>query len=226
MIGAALVRGTFRAGARGLGSLIAGLGVVIAACTPAFAQRGAELVPSIGWQWGGTRTYSAGDVHINGAINYGAAIAVPIRPGEWGEIDYTYQASEVVGRPDRGATFKLFDLGTHYIQLAGLRDLSRQPSRATPYFIGGLGTTILAPGSSTLGSYGTQWLFSLTAGGGVKVTVNERTSLRLQARLLLPLSWSGNGLYFGSGGGGLTVSGGAAMPQGDVSLGAVMRLGT
>jgi hypothetical protein len=43
--------------------------------------------------------------------------------------------------------------------------------------------------------------------------------------MLIPTQWGGGGFYFGTGGSGVSVSGGSTLLQGDVSIGLVMRLG-
>lgn len=204
------------------------LAAALGAAGAAHAATGVELTPTLGWQWGGTLDYSAGgSVHIDAALNYGGALGVMIRPGYWGEVGYTYQSSEVIARPPAAADFKLFDLGTHYIQFSGARNFANTDpgARAYPYVIGGLGMTILSPGSSSVPlNADTQYLFSMSAGAGLRVTMNERSDIRLQARFLLPLNWSEGSVYFGSGGGGVSVSGGTAMPQGEVTLGAQLKV--
>lgn len=185
----------------------------------------AALTPLVGWQWGGTREYAAGDVHISAAPSFGGAISAPAGPGYQLELMYTYQEAEVIGRPTLGEDFKLFDMGTHYIQIDGIRELGTSGSRATPFVLGGLGTTVFAPGESTLGRFDTQWLFSIAVGIGAMVRTSEKVALRLQSRLLVPMNFSGGSLWFGSGGGGFAVTGGTAMPQGDVSLGLTFTLG-
>jgi len=195
------------------------------ACPAIAAAQGASLTPLVGWQWGGTLDYPSGDVHANAALSYGGALTVPVRPGYSGEIMYTYQSTHVIGRPNVGGEFELFDMGTHYIQINGVRELGYGDTKATPFILGGLGTTIFAPGESSLGNFNTQWLFSISVGGGVMVQANERVGLRLQARFLLPMNYTSGGAYFGTGGSGFTISGGSAMPQGDASLGLTFKLG-
>ena len=202
--------------------LIAMLAILIA---PGVASAQATLTPMVGWQWGGTLDYVSGDVHINSNMSYGGAISAPVRPGYMAELMYTYQGAEVIARPNVGGEFKLFDLGTHYIQLNGVRQLGYGESKATPFVLGGLGTTVFVPGSSSLGNFDTQWLFSITIGGGVLVQTSDKMAIRLQSRFLLPMNYASGGFYFGTGGSGFGVSGGSAMPQGDVSLGLTFKLG-
>jgi opacity protein-like surface antigen len=196
------------------------------AAGPAAAQKPPnELIPLVGYQWGGTLNYTSGDVHANAAMNYGGILSVPVKPGYSLELSYTYQSTDLIARPNVGKTFKLLDLGTHYMQLSGRRDLAPPGQKTTPFVLGGLGATVFSPSSSSFGTFNTQWLFSLNAGAGVNVAMNEKVGLRLQARLLLPINWVSGGVYFGSGGGGATISGGSAICQGDATLGIVLKLG-
>ena len=188
-----------------------------------------EVTPMVGWQWGGTLDYSAGgDVHVNAALNYGGALGVMIRPMEWGEVSYTYQSSEVIARPAAGPEFKAFDLGTHYIQASGGRYIMPPDSsrRVNPFVIGGLGMTIFSPGTASVPiSVDTQYLFSVSAGGGLRVAINEKLDLRLQARFLLPMNFTEGSFYFGSGGAAVGLSGGTFLPQGEATIAVTIKNG-
>ena len=208
-----------------------GAAIVLTAAGATSSARAAsailEVTPTVGWQWGGTLDYSAGgDVHANAALNYGGAIGVMVRPGEWYEVGYSYQATDLIGRPPGLAEFKVFDLGTHYIQLAGARNLmpAAAGGRAYPFVIGGLGMTIFSPGSTSLPlDPDTHYVFSASLGGGVRVAVNDRVDLRLQTRLLLPMNFTEGSFYFGSGGAAVSVTGGTLMPQGEATLGVTIK---
>jgi hypothetical protein len=188
-----------------------------------------EVTPMVGWQWGGTLDYgTGGDVHVNAALNYGGALGVMINPMEWGELSYTYQSSEVFARPAAAPEFKAFDLGTHYIQASGGRYVMPPGSsrRANPYLIGGLGMTIFSPGTASAPlQVDTQYLFSISAGAGVRVVMNEKLDLRLQTRLLLPMNFSEGSFYFGSGGAAVGLSGGTFLPQGEATVAVTIKGG-
>ena len=69
-----------------------------------------------------------------------------------------------------------------------------------------------------------EYLFSVTAGAGVKILLHERVGIRLQARLGAPMAF--NGLWVGVGTGG--ASGGASfrvpLVQLDLSAGLIIRI--
>ena len=202
------------------GALLALAATVFLAIAPA---RAVELTPMVGYQWGGTLQYPNGDVHINAAMSYGGAIGATVEPGTFVEVGYMYQGSKLIGRPRTGPDITFLDLGTHYLQLSGIRYL--RESRATPYVIGGLGMTVFDPHSSQYGDFDSQTMFSMSLGGGLHVDMGSRVALRLQSRLLIPINFASGGLYFGTGGGGVSVSGGTALPQGDATLGLALKLG-
>jgi len=54
---------------------------------------------------------------------------------------------------------------------------------------------------------------------------SDRIGIRLQGRLLMPLYFAGAGVYFGSGGSGLSVGAGSTILQGDLTAGLIIGLG-
>jgi opacity protein-like surface antigen len=191
-------------------------------------------MPTVGWQWGGTLDYfdpiygTHGDVHLKEAITYGGTIVMPVRPGYSGEIEYWYQSTELVARPNGVSgelnEHKLFDMAVHYIQISGVRDLREEGDRVTPYIMGGFGTTVFDPGNTPYGNFSSRWQFSMNAGGGLRIQISDRMAWRLQSRVLLPTAWVGGSAWFGSGGGGYTWSA-QVIPQGEAMFGIQYKLG-
>jgi hypothetical protein len=73
--------------------------------------------------------------------------------------------------------------------------------------------------------YETQWVFSVTAGLGLKVMFSDRVGVMLRTRLMLPMNFSGGTYYYGVGGGGLSVSSYSSLVQGDFNGGLIIALG-
>ena len=198
-----------------------------------------ELTAQVGWQYGGTQEYTGayvgyppGDFHAQAAVNYGGAMTFYIRDYEGVEIAYSYQATDLILRPAGQADLKLADMTSQYIHLNGLLLHPLQPHRTDAFILAGVGATVFqissgikAPGYSSE-AYDAQWLFSVGLGGGLMAHLNERISLRLQTRLLVPIRFSSSAFYFGGGGASVTAGGGTAIAQGDVSLGLSLKLGT
>jgi Outer membrane protein beta-barrel domain len=192
----------------------------------AHAQRGVELTPFAGWMWGGTLDYASGSIHVNAAPSYGGMLGVEVRPSEFVEISYWYQGADVIARPFGLPDFKFMELATHYIQAGGTKYMRPLGSaKVVPFATGGLGMTIFSPSNGPAGvNLDDETVFSISVGGGLRYEVNEKVALRLQSRLLLPTQLWGAGVWFGTGGGGVSVSG-TSIAQGDATLGIVIKLG-
>ena len=111
-------------------------------------------------------------------------------------------------RPPQGnlPDTKIGDLATQYIQVYGTRYVPVKPEKMDAFVMGGLGAT----GYSADG-FDSRWLFSFGIGLGLKIHTNEKMSLRLQQRFLVPIQWGEGGFYFGTGGAGVSVGGGSSI---------------
>jgi len=201
--------------------------VAFLSVSTAHAQRSTELTPFAGWMWGGTLDYVDGSIHVNAAPNYGGMLSVEVRPSEFIDLSYWYQGADVIARPRGFPEFKFMKLGTHYIQAGGTKYLMPIGSnKVVPFATGGIGMTIFSPSNPPAGvNVSGQTVFSLAVGGGLRFEVNEKVAVRAQARLLLPTQLWGASAWFGTGGGGVSVSG-TSIAQGDATLGVVIKLGS
>jgi hypothetical protein len=184
-------------------------------------RKSLELTPMVGWQYGGTiDAAQGGDLHFDAGWSYGASVGIQMEPTLTGEVSWSVQKSKAVLRPTGVLPdTTLFDVDIHYLQLAGLRDLSEGQVR--PFVLGSIGATMLDPKASGLDSH---WFFSLGIGVGIRAPLSERLGLRVQSRFLLPMQFDSGSIFCGSGGCAGSVSGGVAMPQGDVSAGLSLKL--
>ena len=89
-----------------------------------------------------------------------------------------------------------------------------------PYIGGALGVAIFTPSDS---GWETLTRMALEFKGGVKVDLSDKIGLRLQARLLAPLSWAGMGMWCGTGGCSTGVSAGSTFVQFETSGGLYFR---
>ena len=58
-----------------------------------------------------------------------------------------------------------------------------------------------------------------------KVWFSERIGLRLEGRIMMPITWASGGFMVGGGGGGFYLGGGSAMLQASLTAGLMIRLG-
>jgi opacity protein-like surface antigen len=192
------------------------------------AGRGIELGGFYGYQFGGGFTVYQGDVNIIDTGNYGFFIALPLPVGRGKQLEFNYTRQDTrlelkyyQGNPDEGILpgqkVSITDLLVEYYQIGGVNQFITPGSNLVPYGMFTLGATRFHPKNSSYTE--DKWMFAVTLGGGVKIFVREKIGLRLQGRLLLPINWGGAGIWFGSGGPQVGVSGGSSVLQGDLSAG-------
>jgi opacity protein-like surface antigen len=184
-----------------------------------------ELTGQIGYQWGGTQEYPpyaifprGGSIHANANMTYGGTLTIYPRDYQAIEFSYHYQGTDLINRPTGLPENKVDDITTQYFLLQGRKDVPTQ-GKATPFVLGGLGMATF----STLGE--TNYLFAFGFGAGASIQAGEKMALRLQVRGLIPVQWFTGGVYFGSGGGGVSAGGESSLIQGDASVGLTFKLG-
>jgi hypothetical protein len=205
---------------------IAGIMFVLLACVvpvSLHAQK-AEISVLGGWMWNSKVNTSEGDIKISDRANFEGAIGYYIAPGVQAELSYTYTKVDATIDPDVGSTFApgfLSDLAIHYFLVSGLREIETGNDKVVPYVLGSLGAAWVHPSNSV---YDDAVRFAFGFGAGAKFLFSERLGLRLQARLLMPVFFSGVGFWFGTGGADVGVSGAIPLIQGDFSGGLTLRL--
>lgn len=119
-----------------------------------------------------------------------------------------------------GARKELFDLIIEYWQLGIVRPL--QMGKVQPYGVVGLGAASFNPVGQT---WGTEWLFAAHLGGGAKIFLSKSIGLRLQGRILLPMTFGGGGFWCGTGGCSVGLGSYASFVQFDFNAGLTIALG-
>jgi len=184
--------------------------VTVMSSAPLLAQRGGEIGGFVGYQMLGR----SGEVNIIDDWNFGFQLNMPVRPGIKGELSYTRQNSYLKSDIPIDGDTKLFDMSVEYFHIGGLAE--KPAGRATPFALFSLGATRFAPKNVSLED---EWRFSIAAGLGTKVNASERVGLRLQVRALMPMQFSGGGLWCGTGGCDVGFGAGIQMFQIDASAG-------
>jgi hypothetical protein len=210
-------------------SLLASLLIIIASGAASAQRPGIDLSFYGNYTW--TTSISAtvpdennvlrsGDLDIKNNPSYGFALDIEVRPGTQVELFYQRQDSKTTFKQTAaGATTEeLWDIATSYYHIGALQGFRR--GKVMPFTGGTLGATSFDPQGTGME---TEWKFSFAFQAGAKVYLNERIGLRFHGRLLASLLESGGGLYFGTGGVGVTV-GGSALWQWDLGVGLVITL--
>ncbi len=194
-----------------------------------FAQK-IEITPFYGYQFNGKVVGYSGDLNVRDASAYGLMLDVTVRPGMQVELFYSRSDTRVDFVEFRGPTYKLTDVSVNYFQLGFLRTVKKM-NNISMYGIGSLGTTLFSPSGKDYKQtpdiyyYEDWWLFSVTVGGGAKIMFSERVGLRLEGRLMMPITWAGGGFMVGTGGSGFYLGGGSAILQAGLSAGLTIALG-
>lgn len=195
---------------------------------PLFVNAQIEIVPSIGYMFGGRLNYYQGEVKIDDNVSYGLSIIVPnISFGTDLEISYTRMDSHLYFTPyNNFPNYDATDFGVsvNYIQIGALKSFGADGA-FKPFGSFSAGTTIF----SAKTNIDNVWRFSITLGLGARIEITDRVGVILRGRLLIPMVFSGVGAYYGMGsggsGGGLTVNSYSSIIQGDFSGGLYFSLG-
>ena len=195
--------------------------ITILWCSESFAQ--VEI-----FGFGGYMTYSSisvreGDLKFNDGLNYGFGLDIGIQKGMFVEFNYTHNQTTVRLRRFSGVEEPLFDMNTHYFQIGAQYEFRKGSNqKVVPYTLATLGATLFDAKDASLGN---EWWFSVALGGGGKINLSKKVGLRLQARVLMPLTFSGGGMWCGTGGCSVGVGSWAPLIQFDFTAGIFIRLG-
>jgi len=189
-----------------------------------FSQTGGvELVPFVGYQFGGSIKYYEGKLKIDNGMNYGGSLLIPIETILDVEINYTRMESKASFTPYAGFPsydYQQTDMVTNYIQVGAIKKMLQPGSKVQPF-----GSFSLGAAWATSDDFGDVWRFAISAGLGVKVMLSDRVGIIARGRLLMPMTFGSAGFYLGTGGSGLSVNSWIAPFQGDFNGGLIFKLG-
>jgi len=171
-----------------------------------------EIIPFAGYQTGGQIYTNLGYLRVAGGLNFGGSISYGGDEELQMEFTYNHLTSEL--SLDNGEyTTKKTALNVNYYNLGVIRSfLLGEKERFIPFAGGGFGmVNYITPDDG----YSNELLGDVHLSGGFKVRFNDFMGIRLQARLLLPLYWSGAYFYGGTAEDGYGVSSTCVMVQGD-----------
>jgi len=154
-------------------------------------------------------------------------LSIEVAPSTHAEFSYTYMGTYGTIERGGGIPQNLGDVDVHYYQIGGVRE-TPVGDNVDAFGTLSFGGTTFSPkndiyesNSGERYSLNNKTYFSVGVGGGVKLWLSDVIGIRLQARMLMPVTWGG--FYFGTGGSGATV--GSAIISGDVGGGLVFKIG-
>lgn len=191
------------------------------------AQGGIEIVPFVGYMFGGSVKFYEGKLKLTDGLDYGASLIIPVQDILDIELNYTGMSGTAsfeayTNYPD----FSDEETGvtTNYMQLGVVKYILLQNPKIQPFGSFSLGATLFK-----LADYTDTWRFSVTLGAGVKIMFSDRVGIMLRGRMLMPMTFNGVGGYCGIGTGGsscgLSMNGYVQPFQGDFNGGLVFVLG-
>jgi len=185
----------------------------VSAQTEIFAFGGYMMTTSV--------SVAEGDLQIKDVPDYGLGVDITMRRGIQLELLWISSQTHVkIKRYPSGFTEDLFDMNVHYFQVGGVWEMGR--GKARPFGAFTVGATLFDAKDVTRSD---EWLASITFGGGGKFDLSKSVGIRLQARILVPLIFSGGGLWCGTGGCGVGVGSYTPFVQFDLTAGVYFTLG-
>lgn len=210
---------------KSIGLIVITLSVIIPSVV--IAQPKIELTPFGGYQFGGKMRFYEGDLKIENAPNYGILMDIAVAPDTklelyWSQMQTSASFTPYYGYGYLDTLIKPFDVNINYIQIGGVREAQLDNAKIVPFGAFTLGATYFSPTDNTVND---SWKFSMTLGAGLKIWFSDRVGIRLQGRMLMPMYFGGAGVYFGTGGSGISVGAGSSIIQGDFTGGLIIGLG-
>jgi hypothetical protein len=197
-----------------------------------------EASATYGSMWGGNIDLSYGattrKIRTGTGPSYAFALAYNLHPMQAVEFSYTRQEGSL--DLDYQGLRTLTDMSVNVWHIGSVRYLA-PPGKVRPFIMGSLGATYFSPESDTIildeddpantTIYTrTATKFSFSFGLGVKSYFGEaeKVGIRASLKVIPTLYNTSGGLWFGSGGGGATVSGNALW-QWEAAIGLTVKLG-
>ena len=190
------------------------------------SAQGVELMPFVGYMFGGSINYVQGKLKVYDGMDYGISMLIPVRDVvdlelNWTEMDSKVTFSPYSNYPD--FEYDESDLATHYFQVGVLKAFTHN-EKVRPFGSFSLGATLF-----NVKEYADTWRFSITLGLGAKFMFSKHVGLMVRGRLMMPMYFGGVGGYCGIGTGGsgcgLSLNGYASLFQGDFNGGLIIKFG-
>lgn len=184
-----------------------------------------DIIPTVGYHFGGRARFYEGDFKIDNNTTYGITLSAPVEWGVKGELSWSRSDSRGRFIPVRpGYDPDELEMASNYFMVGVLKVVGEGPAKV----FGGINLG-LAWFDSKDSRYYDVFRFGAGLLGGFEYMITDRIGIRGQGRFLLPISFSGAGIYCGIGTGGSScgagLSGWSTILQGDLSGGIIIRLG-
>ncbi len=146
---------------------------------------------------------------IQDGFQWGAGLEFEVQPNT--AVELIYQ------RMDADFYYNDYYYGDDYSGQIGLNYILLGATQYQPFSdaVSGFGTFDMGAGFTSPGDndFGSACKFTIGGRLGLRIAPSDKISIRLHAQILSPIQWIGGGFYFGTGGGGASVSSGSTIWQ-------------
>ena len=154
--------------------------LLLLACLPTTPQAAeVEVTPILGYTFGGDfkNTDNDNDLDVAEAASYGVILGLEdtTKYGAFYELYYSRQETHLKGDGVAFSGDSKFDVDISYLHIGGTYGVEQKQFH--PFVSGGLGVTHMSPERGD-----SETKFSMSLGGGVKIPLAERISLRFEGR--------------------------------------------
>ena len=177
-----------------------------------------------GWLWTASVPGYRQDMKVDDLGNYGARIGVEIQESRGLEFEWNHTQTTVryydwdADAPDKTGTT------LNYYMLGFVQNISTEAVQ--PYGLFNIGVLNVNPDRTGYSNFN---YFTVGLGAGFKYYFSDHVGIRVQARLLMPMQFSGAGFGCGIGTGGANCGAGvysySSLFQGDFTGGLVIKFG-
>jgi len=138
-------------------------------------------------------------------------------------VELSYNRSDTQIKYYYNNAFEPLDMSSEHFHVGGLRQVPIASANILPFGLFSIGASRYNL-QETYGEVnaGDKWFMSIGLAGGAKILLGEKLGIRLQARMALPMSFSG--LWLGTGGAGASFY--VPVAQFDFTAGLFLRLGS
>lgn len=184
-----------------------------------------EITPFGGILFNGQSEFVEGNLDFENSGDYGVFINYLLPKGNAVELHWTQSKSKVKWNPNPGYTGIIFgdsvEVYTNYWQIGSLKSFGAS-KLFLPFVNADIGATMYSTKDREIDN---SIFFSLAVGAGFKVALGKHFGVRAGGRFLIPLSFDGGGISFGTGGGTVAAYGNVPVLQGDLYGGLTINLG-